>query len=108
MKRLQESASPDPNKIMTLPQVAEYLQASPSTVYRLVKKRRIPAFRMGNEYRFRRPALEVWIAQQERESRRSRRQLPDESGVGRGRGRGRRRMTKAPLASEEDIDCVRS
>jgi excisionase family DNA binding protein len=100
MKRLQESASPDPNKIMTLPQVAEYLQASPSTVYRLVKKRRIPAFRMGNKYRFRRPGLEVWIAQQER-------QVAEEPAPVTGRKRRRPRPRKRATPDDEGAARIR-
>ena len=34
---------------MALPQVAEYLRCSPSTVGRLLKKRDIPAFRLGRD-----------------------------------------------------------
>ena len=68
MKRRQEPSGLVPGEIMTVPQVAEYLHASAPTIYRMVWKRRIPAFRVGSDWRFRRPDLEAWIAQQERET----------------------------------------
>jgi excisionase family DNA binding protein len=47
--------------VMTLDQVAEFLHVHPSTVYRLLKDRRIPAFKMGSDWRFRQESIEQWI-----------------------------------------------
>jgi excisionase family DNA binding protein len=49
----------DPD-IMTADEVAELLHIHPTTVYRLVKQRRIPAFRVGGDYRFNREAIDHW------------------------------------------------
>jgi len=52
-------------EIMTVPQVAEYLKTHPSTIYRLLKNRKIPAFRLGSDWRLRGADLEQWVAAQE-------------------------------------------
>ena len=49
---------------MTVIEVAEYLNCHYSTVYRLVEKGAIPAFRLGNSVRFRRAYLKEWMARQ--------------------------------------------
>ena len=38
--------------LLTLEEVADFLHVHPSIVYRLLKNRRIPAFRMGSDWRF--------------------------------------------------------
>jgi excisionase family DNA binding protein len=53
------------SEIMNIAQVAEYLHTHPSTIYRLLKRRKIPAFRLGSDWRFRRADLEQWVAAQE-------------------------------------------
>jgi excisionase family DNA binding protein len=46
--------------IMTADEVAELLHIHPTTVYRLVKQGRIPAFRVGGDYRFNRETIDRW------------------------------------------------
>jgi excisionase family DNA binding protein len=46
---------------MTLQEVAAYLKVHPNTVYRLARSGRIPAFKMGTDWRFERSALDRWI-----------------------------------------------
>lgn len=48
------------NEIMTLDQVADYLHVHPSTVYRLLKRRSLPAFKVGSDWRFRLEAIRKW------------------------------------------------
>jgi excisionase family DNA binding protein len=45
---------------------SEILQVNPSTVYKLVKEGRIPAFRIGTEWRFRKKEIVRWILEQTR------------------------------------------
>jgi excisionase family DNA binding protein len=52
-------------QVLTLEEVAEWLRVHPSTVYRLLKKRQIPAFRMGSDWRFTQASLASWIEQRE-------------------------------------------
>jgi excisionase family DNA binding protein len=46
--------------ILTVPEVAEYLRVHRSTVYRLIKKRQIPSFRVGHDWRFRLDSIDHW------------------------------------------------
>ena len=46
--------------IMTVEDVAEYLQVHPSTIYRLLKRKRIPAFKLGSDWRFNRESIDRW------------------------------------------------
>ena len=48
-------------KVLTLEEVGEYLHVHPSSVYRLLKNRRIPAFRMGSDWRFNQESIEQWV-----------------------------------------------
>jgi len=50
-------------KIMTLPQVAEYLQFAVATVRRKVENGEIPGFKMGKEWRFSQDVIDKWIAE---------------------------------------------
>lgn len=53
----------DPDiEIMTLDEVAQYLKAGKRTVYRLAAERKLPAFKLGGTWRFRRSDLDKWIA----------------------------------------------
>ena len=40
------------DEILTLKQVAEYLQLSPLTVYRLTKRGVLPGVKLGNQWRY--------------------------------------------------------
>jgi excisionase family DNA binding protein len=51
--------------IMTLEEVAMFLRVHPSTVYRLLRQHRIPAFKMGSDWRFNQESIERWIAERE-------------------------------------------
>jgi excisionase family DNA binding protein len=52
--------------ILTLENVAEYLRVHPSTIYRLLKKRQLPAFKVGRDWRFNRESIDSWRADAER------------------------------------------
>ena len=54
-----------PAKVMTLGEVARYLHVHPSTVYRLLKRQEIPAFRIGSDWRFNIEAIDTWRSKQE-------------------------------------------
>jgi excisionase family DNA binding protein len=49
--------------VMTVTEVADYLRIHRSTVYRLLKDNRIPAFRVGSDWRFSRDAIDEWQQQ---------------------------------------------
>jgi excisionase family DNA binding protein len=50
---------------MTVQEIASYLQMHRSTIYRLVNNRRIPAFKLGNEWRFNIESIDRWRIQSE-------------------------------------------
>jgi excisionase family DNA binding protein len=39
-------------RVLTLDEVARYLRVHQSTVYRLLKKKELPGFKMGSDWRF--------------------------------------------------------
>ena len=51
-----------PNEILTIDEVAAYLKAGKRTVYRLAASGKLPAFKLGGTWRFRRGDLDQWIA----------------------------------------------
>ena len=54
--------------VMTLEETAEFLKVHPSTLYRLVKKHSIPAFKLGSDWRFSLESIEKWIQEREAEN----------------------------------------
>jgi excisionase family DNA binding protein len=50
-----------PEKLLTLEQVAEYLSVDKFTIYRLLAEKGLPAFKVGNQWRFKRRLLENWL-----------------------------------------------
>jgi excisionase family DNA binding protein len=51
--------------VMTVEDVAQLLRIHHNTLYRLIKARQIPCFRVGFDYRFNREALDAWRRAQE-------------------------------------------
>ena len=47
--------------IMTVPMLARYLRCHPSTIYRLLKGKEIPAFKIGSDWRFQKSTIENWL-----------------------------------------------
>ena len=50
--------------IMTIKEVAEYLKLKEKTAYKLVAEGKIPGFKVGGSWRFRKGEIEAWIKQQ--------------------------------------------
>jgi excisionase family DNA binding protein len=51
--------------VLNLVEVAEYLRVHPSTIYRLIKKREIPAFKIGSDWRFNQESIDRWCLSSE-------------------------------------------
>jgi excisionase family DNA binding protein len=51
--------------VLTLEDVAEFLHVHPSTIYRMLKKREIPAFKVGSDWRFNLESIERWMRERE-------------------------------------------
>jgi excisionase family DNA binding protein len=50
-----------PEQLLTVEQVAEYLNVDKITIYRLLADKQLPAFKVGNQWRFKRKLLENWL-----------------------------------------------
>ena len=50
--------------VMTVDDVAQYLRIHKTTLYRLLKRNQIPAFRVGSDWRFSRKAIDSWMKEQ--------------------------------------------
>ena len=57
------------NDILTLKEVAEYLKLAEKTAYRLAAEGKLPGFKVGGSWRFRKEDIESWIAEQKAASR---------------------------------------
>lgn len=56
-------------QILTLRQVAEYLKVHKSTVYRLVSRKELPAFKVCHDWRFDMDLMDEWRSAQEQRAK---------------------------------------
>jgi excisionase family DNA binding protein len=49
------------DEIMTLEEVATYLKVKPQTIYTWAQEKKIPAAKLGKEWRFRRSIIDTWF-----------------------------------------------
>lgn len=47
--------------LMTIENVATYLNVSKETVYKMAQKNRIPAIKVGSQWRFNQETIDQWI-----------------------------------------------
>lgn len=47
--------------LMTIDEIALYLKVSRGTIYGLIKKRMIPATKIGGQWRFKREVIDNWL-----------------------------------------------
>ena len=55
-------------EIFTIKEVASYLKLTEKTAYRLAAEGKLPGFKVGGSWRFKKEALLAWIKKQERAS----------------------------------------
>lgn len=48
---------------MNIRQASQYLGVSPDTLYKYVTEERIPAFKLGNRWKFKKTILDQWMEQ---------------------------------------------
>ena len=53
--------------IMTVKEVSDYLKLAEKTAYRLAAQGKIPAFKIGGSWRFRKSEIDAWIEKQSNE-----------------------------------------
>ncbi|RDD29372.1 DNA-binding protein [Prosthecochloris sp. ZM] len=56
-----------PDEIMTIREVAKFLKLTEKTAYRLASEGRLPGFKVGGSWRFRRADIDAWIEKQKNE-----------------------------------------
>ncbi|HYA35645.1 MAG TPA: helix-turn-helix domain-containing protein [Candidatus Binataceae bacterium] len=49
-------------KVLTVQEVSKYLRVHPSTIYRMLKRNELPAFRVGSDWRFTVESIDRWRA----------------------------------------------
>jgi excisionase family DNA binding protein len=52
-------------RILTLQEVAEYLRVHRATIYRLLRLKKIPGFRIGSDWRFNIDEIDHWRREEE-------------------------------------------
>jgi excisionase family DNA binding protein len=52
--------------VLTVREVAEYLRVHQTTVYRMLKEQKLPAFRVGSDWRFNREMINRWMIQEQK------------------------------------------
>ena len=55
--------------ILTVKELAEYLRINEKTAYRLASEQKLPGFRVGGSWRFRKAAVDAWIEDEENRAR---------------------------------------
>ena len=54
--------------MLTVRELAGYLRIHQVTVYRLLREQKLPAFRVGSDWRFNREAIERWMTHEQKRS----------------------------------------
>jgi excisionase family DNA binding protein len=66
--KLDASPVPDLREVMNVRQASEYLGVSPDTLYKYLSEGKIPAFKLGNRWRFKKTTLDRWMEHQSQRS----------------------------------------
>lgn len=77
LERAKGKAEPllDLREVMNIRQASQYLGISPDTLYKYLSEGKLPAFKLGNRWRFKKTTLDRWM------------ELQSEKGAGQGRKR---------------------
>ena len=51
----------DSREVMNIRQASQYLGVSPDTLYKYVYEEKIPAFKLGNRWKFKKTILDQWM-----------------------------------------------
>ncbi|MGB2599433.1 MAG: helix-turn-helix domain-containing protein [Candidatus Omnitrophota bacterium] len=54
------------SSMMTLKELAEYLKMKEVTIYKHAQEGKIPAFKVGSKWRFKKETIDKWIEKQEK------------------------------------------
>ena len=73
-------------EVMNVRQASQYLGVSPDTLYKYVYEEKIPAFKLGNRWKFKKTILDTWMERK--------------SAQGEGRGKKKPRATRTVAAGD--------
>ena len=62
MKSKRHTVAPS---VFTVGELADYLRVDPSTIYRLLKRHELPAFKVGRDWRFTMEEIDRWRAKRQ-------------------------------------------
>ncbi len=54
----------DSREVMNIRQASHYLGVSPDTLYKYVSEAKVPAFKLGNRWKFKKSKLDQWMEEQ--------------------------------------------
>jgi excisionase family DNA binding protein len=57
----------DSREVMNIRQASQYLGVSADTLYKYVNEQKIPAFKLGNRWRFKKSRLDQWMEEKSSE-----------------------------------------
>jgi excisionase family DNA binding protein len=64
----KETLMADSREVMNIRQASQYLGVSPDTLYKYVNEQEIPAFKLGNRWRFKKSKLDQWMEEKSMET----------------------------------------
>lgn len=79
------SGMAEAREVMNIRQASQYLGVSPDTLYKYVYEEKIPAFKLGNRWKFKKTILDQWMERK--------------SVLGEGRGNNKKRPRAARTAA---------
>ena len=53
------------DSVLTVSELADYLRMKPITIYKHVSGGKLPGFKVGSHWRFKKATIDSWIARQE-------------------------------------------
>jgi excisionase family DNA binding protein len=68
MKHVEQKKTgiaPNSSTILTVQELSEYLRVHPTTIYRLLRTKQIPGFRVGSDWRFDIDRIDRWCSGEE-------------------------------------------
>ena len=63
-----EASLGNQGSVFTVQELAEYLRMKPLTIYKHVASGKLPGFKVGSHWRFKKETIETWISAQEKSS----------------------------------------
>jgi len=76
----------DSREVMNIRQASQYLGVSTDTLYKYVYEEKIPAFKLGNRWKFKKTILDAWMEKK--------------SLIGEGRGKKKPKAARAAAAAQ--------